>query len=244
MKKKSDLVLVGNGPSVKDHEMGELIDSYDTVVRFNWYHIDGYEKYVGTKTDIWFTTIFDPQRAKHPHRLIYEHSWEWNPAGDKCYNQFIKSKVVNYDAFPISKALSSQEKGKPLKRPIKTCMAMCLDMTNYLMTTYGHHKTNQWLPQYECWSTGAIAAWWFLNERRKKYDSDKVTPKCDTIDLYGFDWWNMGDKDYHHYGDAQTVGKNHKPKIELELFNLLYAEGKIHDLHPGSDFHLDHNRYD
>jgi len=46
------VILVGNGESLLGSNMGEVIDSYDTVVRFDGLNIEGYEKDVGTKTDI------------------------------------------------------------------------------------------------------------------------------------------------------------------------------------------------
>ena len=49
-------VLVGNGPSVLEHEMQEKIDSFDVVLRFNrWkYDSDGkphedFSKFIGQK---------------------------------------------------------------------------------------------------------------------------------------------------------------------------------------------------
>jgi hypothetical protein len=46
------VILVGNGESLLGSNMGKVIDSYDTVVRFDGLNIEGYEKDVGTKTDI------------------------------------------------------------------------------------------------------------------------------------------------------------------------------------------------
>jgi hypothetical protein len=46
------VILVGNGESLLGSKMGEKIDSYDTVVRFDGLNIEGYEEDVGTKTDI------------------------------------------------------------------------------------------------------------------------------------------------------------------------------------------------
>ena len=53
--KYSKVLVVGNGPSLLNREMGEKINEYDIVIRLNDYKIKGYEKYVGNKTDIWFT---------------------------------------------------------------------------------------------------------------------------------------------------------------------------------------------
>lgn len=43
------ILLVGNGPSVLKHKVGELIDQFTTIVRFNNFQIEGYQDYVGTR---------------------------------------------------------------------------------------------------------------------------------------------------------------------------------------------------
>lgn len=57
MNYSNETILVSNSPIVLEKEFGSVIDSFDTVVRFNNYVIEGYEKYVGTKTDVWSTRI-------------------------------------------------------------------------------------------------------------------------------------------------------------------------------------------
>lgn len=57
------IIIVGNGYSLLDNKNGSLIDSYDTVVRFNSFEILGYEPYVGKKTDIWMTCV--KSKKKH-----------------------------------------------------------------------------------------------------------------------------------------------------------------------------------
>jgi hypothetical protein len=70
------VLLVGNAASLFNHEYGELIDSYDVVVRFGkGIPFHRYKKHLGSKTDVWF---FGSLRAtSHP-------SW-------KC-----KFKIFNY----------------------------------------------------------------------------------------------------------------------------------------------------
>jgi hypothetical protein len=46
-------IIIGNGPSILSKELGGFIDKTETVVRINKFHIKGFEKHVGTKTDIW-----------------------------------------------------------------------------------------------------------------------------------------------------------------------------------------------
>jgi len=50
------VIIVGNSPSVLEKEYGQLIDSFDIVIRLNRCVIDGYEKYIGRKINIWATT--------------------------------------------------------------------------------------------------------------------------------------------------------------------------------------------
>ena len=53
---KSKVIIVGNSPSILLQEYGELIDSYDVVIRVNRCLTTGFEKYIGKKIDIWATT--------------------------------------------------------------------------------------------------------------------------------------------------------------------------------------------
>jgi hypothetical protein len=62
------ILLVGNGPVVLEHKLGSLIDSFPIVVRFNNFKLEGYQDYVGTKTD-WFCL-----RACDDVKLIPAHS--------------------------------------------------------------------------------------------------------------------------------------------------------------------------
>ena len=51
----ADILLIGNGPSVMDKELGAEIDKFPIVARFNDAKLKGYEDYVGTKWDVWLT---------------------------------------------------------------------------------------------------------------------------------------------------------------------------------------------
>lgn len=61
------VLLVGNNLTALEKEQGELIDSYDIVVRFGKgiFDIKKYEKYIGTKTDIWSTGGFRQSLRDH-----------------------------------------------------------------------------------------------------------------------------------------------------------------------------------
>jgi hypothetical protein len=49
----SELVVVGNGPSLLGSRLGSKIDAFRHIVRFNGYRLEGFESDVGTRTTIW-----------------------------------------------------------------------------------------------------------------------------------------------------------------------------------------------
>ena len=80
-------LIVGNGTSVLDAELGDKVDSFDTVVRFNAYRTHGYEKHVGTKTDIWATcTARQHLKEINSYREVIAHSWTVPAENCKTYN--------------------------------------------------------------------------------------------------------------------------------------------------------------
>jgi len=56
-------IIIGNAPIRKDQKgLGEMIDSYDHVIRMNNFKTVGFEKDLGSKTTIWANGIADLQR--------------------------------------------------------------------------------------------------------------------------------------------------------------------------------------
>ena len=71
-----NVLLIGNGPAALSKEIGQAIDNFDgLVVRFNNYKTEGYEKYVGTRTDIWVTCERNVEQMKNTHKERYFISW-------------------------------------------------------------------------------------------------------------------------------------------------------------------------
>ena len=61
------VLLVGNGYSVLDNEIGEYIDSnFDLVYRINRFKTKGFEKYVGSRVDGWFLADTGVQWLHNP----------------------------------------------------------------------------------------------------------------------------------------------------------------------------------
>ena len=51
--KDNEIIIIGNGSSILNYEFGDVINNFKEVVRINDFEIEGYEKYIGTKTTIW-----------------------------------------------------------------------------------------------------------------------------------------------------------------------------------------------
>ena len=54
MNQKSRILIIANGESILNNDYGEFIDKHPLVARINNYQIKGFEKQIGSKTDIWF----------------------------------------------------------------------------------------------------------------------------------------------------------------------------------------------
>tara|TARA_R110002020_G_scaffold103752_24_gene243255 strand:- start:917 stop:1438 length:522 start_codon:yes stop_codon:yes gene_type:complete len=73
-------ILVGNGTSVLDEAYGDLIDSFDIVVRFNDFKLDGFREHVGQKTNCWFTCgDYGEQHLEEANKFdrVILHTWEY-----------------------------------------------------------------------------------------------------------------------------------------------------------------------
>jgi len=69
------VILIGNGPSSAMFELGDQIDQFDEVIRFNRFKINGFEKNLGTKVTFWatFGRGERPQETDPPKKVILTH---------------------------------------------------------------------------------------------------------------------------------------------------------------------------
>ena len=63
------IAIVGSSGILLDKEYGKLIDEHDIIVRFNVSRVVGYEKYVGSKTDIRFMNGHAFNGSSDPNRF-------------------------------------------------------------------------------------------------------------------------------------------------------------------------------
>jgi hypothetical protein len=82
----SRVVLVGNGPGVLRAELGEVIDGFDEVIRFNAYRLQGFERHTGRRTTIWSTfgrgVLPGDEGGPVPEKVLFVHGSRGKPAID------------------------------------------------------------------------------------------------------------------------------------------------------------------
>lgn len=81
MVKGKTVAIIGNGRSTAGKSKGKEIDNHDIVIRFNDYHLQGYNEDIGTKTDVWCVGAINRERdhRNHVEKILYA----WDLA---CYN--------------------------------------------------------------------------------------------------------------------------------------------------------------
>lgn len=79
---RGSCVLVGNGPSLAQQQLGRRIDAFDEVVRFNDYKLEGFAEQAGLRTTLWscYGANAQRQRILPPERVIYLHGATAAPA--------------------------------------------------------------------------------------------------------------------------------------------------------------------
>ena len=84
---KQKMIIVGNGSDKR--KLGQTIDSFDLVVRFNKCVIKGYEEYIGTKTNIVVGVKNKSDFYKNIDTILLVHPIEL----DK-YTKIYKEKII------------------------------------------------------------------------------------------------------------------------------------------------------
>lgn len=186
-----DIVLVGNGGSLKGSGKGSLIDSFGTVVRFNEFTTTGYAKDVGSKLDTWATNegplwhamrnddvprgtlqIFMVPFTKHTRPMIYE----------KIYSEIFDKPQFNRSIL---------------------CSLLSAVMATDIFT---RHKSDKWA------STGLIAVLHYASSLLTQYRHNRDVVR--RIYLAGFDLFE-GKEAHHYWGKGEFCG-SHSTLIEKE----------------------------
>lgn len=160
-----NVLLIANGPAALSKEMGKEIDSFHgDIVRFNNYSIKGYEKYVGTRTDIWITTIPFPNLAQDTHKKrYYIHS-------QPTENTFNDLKVLDAELWTTERFKKAKDKmgfNVPSSGVIATTFFLekgykvWIYGFDYLCSRRPHHYNKDDFPRGE--NHSGYAEWLFFN---------------------------------------------------------------------------------
>lgn len=115
---KTNYCVVGNAPTELNKGLGNKIDSFQYVVRFNDYVINGFEKDYGTKTDIWIRAtndkVINTLQLKNQEKFSLILLRAESQANFKSRNYY-KENNINYNIIPIEYELelSNYIKGIP-----------------------------------------------------------------------------------------------------------------------------------
>jgi len=99
--------VIGGGPGMMQEKgLGKLIDSFDDVIRVNWYRIKGYEEFVGTRVDYWVTDLRPLKHEAPPEYLeqikevwVYPF-YEFSPETQRGHVKFCPdTKIVSSKNF-------------------------------------------------------------------------------------------------------------------------------------------------
>ena len=89
--KKRKVLVIGNGPSIKDEKRGHFIDSFDgEICRFNSFRFqdsktgEDLREYTGERCDMWVTTDCFPKWAKmYDYKRVFYMSFDMSPEEQK-----------------------------------------------------------------------------------------------------------------------------------------------------------------
>jgi hypothetical protein len=91
---RENLAIVGSSMSILKNELGKSIDKFEEIIRFNKSKVEGFEKFVGSKTTI--RVVNNPVFECHQ-------SWDNNDPSDKNFVRFLKNiKIIVISPYKIS----------------------------------------------------------------------------------------------------------------------------------------------
>ena len=201
----SSIIVIGNGSSVLDKEYGKIIDDFEEVVRFNNFIIDGYEKYIGTKTTIWARS--NSGRIKEKNMEWFKQVFICNPPKQfSSYKNYISARKLFY-SIPNAIMLPEEEKNE-LQKELKL---------------YGHYKclnrrTNMKYGDKAGWASAGVMV---LNYLVRRYS---------IVYIYGFDYFTKIDGNPRHYYndmEAMPTSKMHKGERERQWIEDNANQGLI-----------------
>lgn len=118
--KHQQILIIGNGPSAAEHDLGKHIDTFDQIVRINNYVTSGLETHVGTRTDIWVNGANQglKKRKDIPDNILVMIPTEVLKHKGEAIHQRIRNRIdtSNYSLLSLE-TMSEMEVLSSLTRP-------------------------------------------------------------------------------------------------------------------------------
>lgn len=144
------ILLIGNSMSATAMEMGQEIDKFDGLVaRFNSYKTEGYEKYVGTRTDVWITCGVFQMNMKQDYKEVLLMSVLLNEQEDKnlpiLQERYPQIERIRYETVFATKQIMGYNLPST-----GACALMHYMMKGYHVTIYGFNFMIDNQPHHYC----------------------------------------------------------------------------------------------
>lgn len=126
-------IIIGNGPNAIEKENGDIIESFDKIIRINNFITTGYDKHVGSRTDILFTCEFPDINNNIPEVIL---SLVIQSSGDF---RFKAENVIDNLDFDFAKMVGEKAEIEWPKYPSTGLLAIyyMLFIRNYDVTITG-----------------------------------------------------------------------------------------------------------
>ena len=149
--KEDSCIVVGGSPNILNYEYGDKINTFDKVIRVNSCPVEGFETHVGTKTNIWASSMtvhkcFDEDRWGNfyfPDQLLDSEIWfrtehtmlNYKQIADVWFDEEIKCRVLKYK-FSSRHGLAEVEKNDKFAEKIRNLVKTCF-LTTGVYTIIG-----------------------------------------------------------------------------------------------------------
>ena len=138
--KKFDCIVVGNSPTLVGSSLGNIIDSYKTIIRVNMCNVPDLYQDTGEKTHIWATSLYDRAQEKFkiskqeadsfiPPNIINKEVWYRHPVSRDYAEKYFQD-----DSFTYKEIIRKPPKrlvGEKFNRPVTGIMAIITAINVY-----------------------------------------------------------------------------------------------------------------